>query len=207
MLRVSNPKPGILACGIQSPAWDSPNSCSRTAKWARDRPAGPVPFCCAHTGIWRILGRGMNPWLAITCQDAQPGIRNALARHHRTTFVLFKIKENLHQINRLVVSAIQVIIIITVHHTASHYKTLQYTESSSHYNSLQHVATHCKTLQHIATRCIIISQNHMQNIATHCNSLQHTATHRNILQQTVSSSSLLRNPPSDLIQKTRLILH
>jgi len=38
-LRVSNPK-GILACDpiprIKSPAWDSPNSCSRSAKWAWD---------------------------------------------------------------------------------------------------------------------------------------------------------------------------
>jgi len=37
----------VFACdptpGIRFPAWDSPNSCSRSAKWEWDRPEGGVP--------------------------------------------------------------------------------------------------------------------------------------------------------------------
>jgi len=158
----------------------------------------------------RIPGRGINPWHGITRQDPQPGIRNTLARHHRTTFVLFKIKENLHQINRLVVSVIKVIIIITVHHTTSHYNTLQYTESSSHYNSLQHVATHCNTLQHTETHCETLHHHLTKSHAKHCNTLQLTATHCNTPQHIATNCIIIIPPKKSTIwfdSKTWLILH
>jgi len=72
--------------------------------------------------------------------------------------------------------------------------------TASHYNTLQHAATHCNTLQYqphskgqelckwgrevTATYC-----NTLEYTATHCNTLQHTATHCMTLEHTATSAA------------------
>jgi len=62
-------------------------------------------------------------------------------------------------------------ILLTATHTATHCNALQRT--ATHCNALQCTAMHCNALQHTATH-----SNALQRTATHCNTLQqHTATH------------------------------
>ena len=71
-MRVSHPKPGILACDpmprIQSPAWDSPNSCSRSANWAWDRPGGGWN----RPGLWQPPPRRSHAHFAECKQEPIP---------------------------------------------------------------------------------------------------------------------------------------
>jgi len=63
---------------FQSPAWNSPNSCSRSGKWARDQPEGSChrPFYISATG-----GSRSQPILVRTraiCRDRLRNSRNGL---------------------------------------------------------------------------------------------------------------------------------
>jgi len=71
-----------------------------------------------------------------------------------------------------------------LHHTASHFDTLQPTATPC--NALQHTLAQCSLLQHTATHC-----NTLEYTATHCNTLQHTATHCNTLQHTATHCNTL----------------
>ena len=79
-------------------------------------------------------------------------------------------------------------------HTTTHFNTLQHTAThcsenvwlcsappTTHCNTLQHAATRCNTLQHAATRCNTLQPhyNTLQHFATHCNTLHHNATRCN----------------------------
>ena len=79
--RVSNPKSGILACDAkprkENPDWDSPNFCSRSAKWVWDRPVcGTLPSSPGPVPILLSANRNL--------ENPKPGIES-LALDHKPT--------------------------------------------------------------------------------------------------------------------------
>jgi len=70
-------------------------------------------------------------------------------------------------------------------------KTLQYT--AIHSKTQQHTATHCNTLHPLIYNLHTTHSNTQQHTATHCNILQHTATHCNTLHPTESHYNTLQH--------------
>jgi len=120
----------------------------------------------SHSNIWVTVTRMFCMFRHILCRDTAPTnkiCRRAPVIKAPTNEILF-VGASIPRTNPRAIFC----------HVWEHYIThIDYIFPATHYDTLQHTATHCNTLQYISH---ILTTYFLLYTAAHCNTLQHAAT-------------------------------